>query len=394
MPLEGHPHAFGNGAEMPKLPKIPKISLPRIKVPSLPSIPYDRLPGWLTPRFLRHLALGAGALVCAALAAAAAWHGYTASQPEYALREIEQALREYDTKRFAASVDRDALAAQLARQLSTKPVMQAGNPVPDAQELTKATLAALLQLTTPPSADAKEEPHANSTSTPNGSGKDTLPAPPRIPGPIPEGLGALIANQGLRLFAREGALAIAATEVAHEQLGVEYPLRLAMQKGFWKWRVTEIANAEELRDIYDQRVASLKAAYRESVDAFNARTRALMASRLSITASYAGLDTLTEANDRVLILRVEGHMKDIAPRKVGFTFRIIDADGKPVHTVRLVMGTPLSHDGHFAESWPISLDMSRAEGRALAEAKAPLRCETEVHMMLLDDGTILQMHDL
>lgn len=381
---------------MPKMPTLPKISMPRIKVPSLPSIPYDKLPGWITPRFLRRLALGAGALASAALVAALAWHGYKASQPEYVLREIEQALREHDTKRLAAAVDRDALAAQLARQLTAKPVMQPENPVPDAQELTKATLAALLQLTAPPSAETKEEPHANGTSAANGSGssKDTLPAPPRIPGPVPEGLGTLIANQGLRLFAREGGLAIAATDVAYEQLGVEYPLRLVMQKGFWKWRVTEIANAEELRDIYEQRVASLKASYRESVNAFNARTRDLMASRLSISASYAGLDTLTEANDRVLILRVEGHMKDIAPRKVGFTFRIFDADGRPVHTVRLVMGTPLSHDGQFAESWPISLDMNRAEGRALAQAKAPLRCETEVHMMLLDDGIILQMHDL
>ncbi len=377
------------------MPKLPKVSLPRIKLPSLPSIPYDKMPGWVTPQLLRRLTVALGACVFTGIAAAAAWHGYTASQPEYTLRQIEQALREHDTKRLAEAVDRDALTGGLVRELTKRQASPTANPVPDEQELTKAALAVLLQLTTPPAEAPKEESHDSSgASTAHASDSNTLPPPPPIPGPVPEDLGPQIARHGLRLFARDGEIAIAATEVAHEKLGVEYPLRLAMRKGFWKWRVTEVANAEELRDIYGQRVADLKAAYRQSVEAFNARTRSQMASRLSISAAYAGLDTLTEANDRVLILRVEGHLGEMPPRKVGFTFRILDADGRPVHTLRLVMGTPLSHDGRFVESWPISLDMSRAEARALAQAKTPLRCEAEVHMMLLDNGTILQVRDM
>ena len=128
------------------MPKLPKVSLPRIKLPSLPSIPYDKMPGWVTPQLLRRLTVALGACVFTGIAAATAWHGYTASQPEYTLRQIEQALREHDTKRLAEAVDRDALTGGLVRELTKRQASPTANPVPNEQELTKAALAVLLLL--------------------------------------------------------------------------------------------------------------------------------------------------------------------------------------------------------------------------------------------------------
>lgn len=376
------------------MPKLPKISLPRFSLPRLPSLPYEKLPRWLTPQVVRRVGLGTAATACVVLATMAGRHWYMASQPEYALQQIERALREHDAKRFADYVDRDSLAGGLARQLVVPNQDETGTLPPE--EITKAALHSLQQLTSPPegSAEGGKEGHASGGKAESGGGghDKTALTPPTIPPPVPADLAHQLVESGLNLFAREDKVAIAATKVRYEALGADYPLKLVMEKGFWKWRVVGVANPVELQTTYTEAVASMKAHYRAEVEAANKAIRERMARHISITTAYAGLDTLTGGTEHILILRAEGVVAaDRAPQKVGFVFRILDADATLLQTVRLVMETPLTHDGAFGESWTLSLDMERPESRRLVQAKGPLRCEPSVSMMLLKDGTILQL---
>ena len=329
-------------------------------------------------RFFRaHLKVVAGIVLSALLVSLAAGavvlYRYRTG-PDYAFKNLRNALSEGDKAGLATMIDFRSLSEDLVRAVLAVYPQAVANETQKADMQDTAQRLALKSLT---------------------AGKDTKPEAvlPRklfeaVPF-VPEDVIAQIAA-GMK-FEKTSGEAHIRSQFTHNGLQTAFPLRLLMERRQGGWRVTRLLNAQELVSLYkgamDAILVEDKAKLAEKNEKITSKMHAHFASpQCLVSASLMG-----DKRAAMLIVKVTAHNTDTTTlHSVDLLCDVRASNGASVYSRQLNVVQRVYGGGDFSNTWTVVLEADSEEATRLLQA-SPLSCTVEPKVMSIGVGEILYL---
>ena len=319
-------------------------------------------------------------ILLVAMGGAYGWRTYQYRQtPEFALENINKYVLSGKRTELATLVDFRALALDLAENIYKQR--------PDTALLGPASQK------TASMADAIQMRLFTELEPP----KDVKPAP-KLPleaplAPLPTDFFAQIAGKFVIQTTRENMALIRAV-VDYPRVQQPFPVVLLMERKGGGWRVTRLANADDLVARFVQAEAKLQEQRQQALEEKNASELSRMKAQLDITSCTVAAATLSDRKTVLLTIQVMGRNK--GPHTIHNMNLIATLTGSAQSglamqrhvniAARMPPGENLSH------TYNAELDMDNPEDAALLKA-GKLQCTASPRAMTLSSGEVLYLRE-
>lgn len=345
---------------------------------------------------LRKAIIIAVLVVCTIAGAITAYLMYRAAQPEYFLVKLDEAIKTSNGESLQKLVDFESIATSILE--AATPALQLPTENEDARQqqlvgIRHALLEALAPGSTPAAGGEGGEGEAKKEE---GKKKGKGPVYPQqspyaavIPGPMPEGLQAQLAAAPFAMIGRDGNLAVIGSTATHEKLGITFPIKLVIRKEDKGWRAITLANAEQVTGLYAAEVAAIKARAAAELAAVNAEIATRIASHARIIQSSAGVSTLSNGRDKILVLHMTGdNPGPVAVNSMGLALTLSNAQGQVLRTFKLFRNEPVMPLNTFTFAWSVDLDPEKGPDKILL-ASGPVDLQVEIRSVTLANGNVI-----
>lgn len=358
------------------------------------------LRGALASRKVR-LAL-AGVCVLAAIGAGvSAFLHQRSLTANYALNQLNEAIKTGNAPALERLVDVAALASGFANNLVAALPPDAENSSPQEarahyQHLVQAKLLAALGLG---EKGEGEKGKGEGAKTPAHGGTPGAPARP-LDDPVfdilrepvvllPANLVEQLRAHPFTMQTEDGDLAIITTTVEQPRLKLHVVLRLGMRRTANGWRVTELAGGEQIaREVMDA-VQQLKTKANEAFAQENERINSLMNTYYHIESCKAVVFPPSGSGEVRLRITLTG--RNMSERDVVNSAAICtltDSQNKKLAALRLENTREIKAEAAFEHAWFYTFETMYPEVKALLDADA-VHCHAEAAAVSLGKGSLL-----
>ena len=286
---------------------------------------------------------------------------------EYATSQINQALATKDMALLATYVDLEAIAAQFAANLARTPGLvpspkadaKASTTRPKLQETVLESLNGVLKgAEVKESSAAKERSRFLNYLEYKGPVFEDMKPPPVLPGD----LLAQMVGRPFTVQAQDGEMGILSTPVEHPGAGISTRLRLLASNSPTGWKVREMANTQELLDLYKKSFDDFNSRREAVFHALNARIREVMSAHCYIILCDVVVDGIMPDGTVKVIVHIDGtNIGKNTLLTAGIRIRLFDAEGGELAEVpiginnRIPVGTSFRQYYNLELNWPPEL---------------------------------------
>lgn len=320
------------------------------------------------------------AMIVLAVGGAYGWKTYKHRQgPEFALQNINKSLLAGKKEDLARMVDFRALATHLAATIyAHRPQTPAQGTRDQSVMLLADNVQRILLTALEPAKDDKAPP----------------PVPPETPlAPLPANFSAQLAGK-LTLQSQKEGTALALVKINYGRVEKEFPLLLLMEDKPDGWRMTKLANADEVVDLFvqserylqDQRDQALKEKNDEQLNRMNAQ--------LEIRSCTAASQRLSDK--KTVLLSAQLIALNRGPHTIhnmNLLATLTPANAPDKHYQRRInIAVRMPPGEHMTHTYNVELNLDNPEDAALAAA-GPLQCTITPSAMALSSGEVLYLRE-
>lgn len=317
-------------------------------------------------------------VVLLAVGGAYGWKTYKHRQsPEFTLQNLNKALLTNNKEELSKLVDFRSLATNLATNIYAQ---RPQTPMAGTRDQSVVLLSDDIQRMLLAALDTPKDDKA------------PPPVPAETPlAPLPADFSAQF-NGKLTLQSKKEGAAFAMVNIRYARVEKDFPLMLLIEDKADGWRVTRLANAEELAKLFVQAEQHLQNQRDQALSEKNAQQLDRMTAQLEVRSCSAAIQQLSDK--KTVLLTAQFVALNKGPHTIHNMNLVANFTAKSTPELRVErrinIAVRMPPGEHITHTYNTELQLDKTEDAALAAAGA-LECTLSPNAMALSSGEVLYL---